>query len=62
MRRHRPGLQLGVKLAADEVGVPAQLDHLHAVMTGAEIPLTGGADAIANMTAIDAIYRAAGRG
>lgn len=39
----------------------AQLDHLHAVMTGGEAPLTGGADAIANMTAIDAIYAAAGR-
>ena len=39
----------------------AQLDHLHAVMTGGEAPLTGGADAVANMTAIDAIYAAAGR-
>ena len=39
----------------------AQLDHLHAVMTGSETPLTGGADAIANMAAIDAIYEAAER-
>ncbi|MGI9169305.1 MAG: Gfo/Idh/MocA family protein [Caulobacteraceae bacterium] len=37
----------------------AQLAHLHAVLTGEGAPLTGGADAIANMTAIDAIYRSA---
>ncbi|MGI8841573.1 MAG: Gfo/Idh/MocA family protein [Caulobacteraceae bacterium] len=37
----------------------AQLVHLHAVLTGEAAPLTGGADAIANMTAIDAIYRRA---
>ncbi|HEY2481741.1 MAG TPA: Gfo/Idh/MocA family oxidoreductase [Caulobacteraceae bacterium] len=39
----------------------AQLIHLHEVMTGAVQPLTGGADAIANMAVIDAIYEAAGR-
>jgi predicted dehydrogenase len=39
----------------------AQLIHLHEVMTGAVQPLTGGADAIANMATIDAIYAAAGR-
>ena len=39
----------------------AQLTHLHEVMTGAAAPLTGGADAIANMALIDAIYEAAGR-
>ena len=39
----------------------AQLDHLHDVLKGGAPPLTGGADAIANMTAIDAIYAAAGR-
>jgi predicted dehydrogenase len=39
----------------------AQLDHLHAVLTGAARPLTGGADAIATMVAIDAIYGASGR-
>ncbi len=39
----------------------AQLDHLHDVLTGAAQPLTGGADAIATMTAIDAIYGAARR-
>ena len=40
----------------------AQLENLRAVMQDGAQPLTGGADAIGNMTAIDAIYRAAGRG
>jgi predicted dehydrogenase len=39
----------------------AQLSHLHEVMAGKVAPLTGGADAIANMAVIDAIYAAAGR-
>ncbi len=39
----------------------AQLDHLHAVLKEGAAPLLGGADAIANMTTIDAIYTAAGR-
>jgi predicted dehydrogenase len=39
----------------------AQLDHLHAVLRDGATPLVGGADAIANMTAIDSIYAAAGR-
>jgi predicted dehydrogenase len=39
----------------------AQLDHLHAVLAEGAKPLIGGPDAIANMTAIDAIYVAAGR-
>jgi predicted dehydrogenase len=39
----------------------AQLAHVQEVMAGAVQPLTGGADAIANMAAIDAIYAAAGR-
>jgi predicted dehydrogenase len=39
----------------------AQLDHLHAVLKDGAVPLIGGADAIANMAAIDAIYAAAGR-
>jgi predicted dehydrogenase len=34
----------------------AQLAHLHDVLTGEAAPLTGGADAVGNMTAIDAIY------
>lgn len=37
-----------------------QLDHMLAVMTKGAAPLTGGEDAVANMTAIDAIYEAAG--
>jgi len=39
----------------------AQLSHLHEVLSGKVAPLTGGEDAIANMTLIDAIYAAAGR-
>jgi predicted dehydrogenase len=39
----------------------AQLSHLAEVLAGETAPLTGGADAIANMATIDAIYRAAGR-
>jgi predicted dehydrogenase len=37
----------------------AQLRHLYEVLTGAATPLTGGADAIANMAAIEAIHAAA---
>ncbi|HEY2051968.1 MAG TPA: Gfo/Idh/MocA family oxidoreductase [Caulobacteraceae bacterium] len=39
----------------------AQLDHLHEVIHGGSQPLTGGADALAQMQAIDALYEAAGR-
>jgi predicted dehydrogenase len=39
----------------------AQLENLRAVLVDGDAPVTGGADAIGNMTAIDAIYRAAGR-
>ena len=39
----------------------AQLEHLRAVMLDGAPRLTGGPDAIANMTAIDAIYGASGR-
>jgi len=39
----------------------AQLSHLADVLEGRAEPLTGGADAVANMSAIDAIYLAAGR-
>jgi predicted dehydrogenase len=39
----------------------AQLIHLAQVLRGAATPLTGGADAVANMTVIDAVYAAAGR-
>jgi predicted dehydrogenase len=39
----------------------AQLDHLHEVIAKGCVPLTGGADAVGQMTAIDALYAAAGR-
>jgi predicted dehydrogenase len=39
----------------------AQMRHLAQVMRGEAQPLVGGADAVANMTAIHAIYRAAGK-
>jgi predicted dehydrogenase len=39
----------------------AQLIHLAEVLAGKTAPLTGGVDAVGNMTAIDAIYAAAGR-
>jgi predicted dehydrogenase len=39
----------------------AQLDHVVAVMREGVTPITGGADAIANMAVIDAVYAAAGR-
>ena len=39
----------------------AQLSHLADVLEGRAAPMTGGADAVANMTLIDAIYAAAGR-
>jgi predicted dehydrogenase len=40
----------------------AQLDHLHDVITEKVEPLTGGADAAFNMTAIETIYEIARRG
>ncbi|HEY2706590.1 MAG TPA: Gfo/Idh/MocA family oxidoreductase [Caulobacteraceae bacterium] len=39
----------------------AQLTHLGEVLQGTAAPLVGGADAVANMAAIDSIYAAAGR-
>ncbi|HEX4740761.1 MAG TPA: Gfo/Idh/MocA family oxidoreductase [Caulobacteraceae bacterium] len=39
----------------------AQLHHLHEVIADGRPPLTGGADAVGQMTAIDALYAAAGR-
>jgi predicted dehydrogenase len=39
----------------------AQLQHVVEVTDGKTAPLTGGADAIAQMDAVDAIYAAAGR-
>lgn len=40
----------------------AQLRHLRDVLVGEAAPLTGGSDAVVNMTAIDAIYAAARAG
>src|SRR6185436_18743205 len=37
----------------------AQMDHLMAVLRGDEAPLAGGADAIANLTALDMVRKAA---
>ena len=54
----------GEKVARSTAGpstYEAQLAHVHDVLTGKSPPLTGGEDSIATMTAIDAIYRAAGR-
>ena len=34
VRRHGPGLELGVELAAQEPGVVAELDDLHQVAVG----------------------------
>lgn len=39
----------------------AQMEHVREVLRDGVTPLTGGADAIANMAAIDALYAAAGR-
>ncbi|HWF01833.1 MAG TPA: Gfo/Idh/MocA family oxidoreductase [Caulobacteraceae bacterium] len=39
----------------------AQLDHVARLLAGEVEQITGGADAVANMAAIDAIYAAAGR-
>lgn len=54
----------GVAASQDVEGLStyqAQLVHLAEVLRGESQALTGGADAVANMTAIDAIYAAAGR-
>jgi len=47
--------------ASGPTSYEAQLIHLGEVLSGRAKPLTGGADAVANMTVIDAIYAAAGR-
>jgi predicted dehydrogenase len=47
-------------VAGDETTFHHQLRHVIEVIEGRAAPLTGGDDAIANMQAIDAIYRAAG--
>jgi predicted dehydrogenase len=38
-----------------------QLDHVRAVLAGDVAPLTGGEDAVAQMAALEALYRAAGK-
>jgi predicted dehydrogenase len=56
---------IGGETVEQPVGGPttyeAQLAHVVDVMAGKTRPLTGGADAIANMAAIDRIYELAGR-
>ena len=55
------GGQTTVRDASGPTSYEAQLIHLGEVLAGRATPLTGGADAVANMAAIDAIYAAAGR-
>jgi predicted dehydrogenase len=55
------GGQTTVREASGPSSYEAQLIHLGEVLSGRTTPLTGGADAVANMTVIDAIYAAAGR-
>jgi predicted dehydrogenase len=55
------GGQTTVREASGPSSYEAQLIHLGEVLAGRTTPLTGGADAVANMALIDAIYAAAGR-
>ena len=55
------GGQTTVHEASGPTSYEAQLIHLGEVLAGKAKPLTGGADAVANMAVIDAIYVAAGR-
>ena len=48
------------KVAIDKTTYACQLEHVLEVLAGATQPLTGGEDAIANMTVIDNLYAAAG--
>jgi predicted dehydrogenase len=50
-----------VQEASGPTTYEAQLIHVGEVLAGKAQPLTGGADAVANMAVIDAIYAAAGR-
>ena len=50
-----------VQEASGPTSYEAQLAHVGEVLGGRATPLTGGADSVANMTVIDAIYAAAGR-
>ena len=55
------GGETTVREASGPTSYEAQLAHVGEVLAGCATPLTGGADAVANMTAIEAIYAAAGR-
>jgi predicted dehydrogenase len=55
------GGETTVREASGPTSYEAQLIHLGEVLAGRTQPLTGGADAVANMAAIDAIYAVAGR-
>ena len=48
------------ELASGPPSYDAQLDHVAKVLAGESQPLTGGADAVANMAVIDAMRTAAG--
>ena len=64
-RRGRLAITIDGETTVHEASGPtsyeAQLIHLGDVLSGRAKPLTGGADAVANMTVIDAVYVAAGR-
>ncbi|HLY80708.1 MAG TPA: Gfo/Idh/MocA family oxidoreductase [Caulobacteraceae bacterium] len=64
-RRGRMTVTIGGESTVHDASGPtsyeAQLIHLGEVLDGKAAPLTGGADAVANMAVIDAIYAAAGR-
>lgn len=56
----RQGGDVRMETADGRITYEHQLDHVMDVLAGRATPLTGGADAIGNMAAIDAIYTAAG--
>jgi predicted dehydrogenase len=53
-------VSMPVIVSGGETTFQYQLRHVIEVIEGRASPLTGGDDAIGNMRAIDAIYRAAG--
>jgi predicted dehydrogenase len=55
------GGETKVQEASGPTSYEAQLAHVGDVLAGKATPLTGGADAVANMAVIDAIYASAGR-
>ncbi|HBF91381.1 MAG TPA: hypothetical protein DDX09_09445 [Hyphomonas atlantica] len=58
--RVRRGGEEAIETIDGKITYEHQLDHVMDVLTGRAAALTGGADALANMAAIDAIYTAAG--